>query len=589
MARKEERDEDGSAVSQGAGSSAGVVHLGFVESIEDMTHLEQVAFRSANYNDWDGGQLGGCPSWLDPQHIPHGPLLCTHNPEHGSLSFVCQIYAPVEDSELGKSSPPPPPPPPERIAQQERQQQQQQPKDRAFHRALYVFACAKCCCAGDSSMTKSYDKDKNNNNNKPRPPCVRVLRAQLPQSNPYYPRDPSTLSIDELNAWKAHRKPMEEGLCQVCGLRATYKCPLQKHFFCGKSHQKEYFRHIFQPLQQMQQQSDGPGLPEETTPIVQELPSLYPIAEIVVEEEEKAEESSTPNNKDNTNETQYTTLFPSSTDDADETDDEDEDLEQDDLNRMVRGKGKSGGGSVSDPVTVAFLESCRSNPDQVLRYRRWPISEQQQQQVPQEQQQSTIIQWFRQDQQPPVDSPPPCPFCGARRKFEFQLMPQMLHYLLRRKISPAAIQEPTTVASKEEEEMKAERDWQTAWNQAMQVADSWIEQAPPEFVPPCLVEAKDAATRRYQEHKLMDSRTATNNLDFGVVAIYTCTASCDFAPVFQESSTLSNSNKSNDDNENENSKNNNNNNNNKRNPLINPLDPSLGSYREEYAWVQTSW
>ena len=501
---KSEQDPNDGGADEDDDNDEGVVHLGYVESIQDMQHLEQVAFRSPNYNEWDGGQLGGCPNWLDPQHIPQGPLLCTRYPqEHGSLSFVCQIYAPVDKADLHCT------------ATTKQDDTDETTEERAFHRALYVFACAKCCI-GDNM------KEDDNQQNKPgsensatlSAPCVRVLRGQLPQENPYYPLDPKLLSSNELDNWTSHETVPCIHLCQVCGLRAIYQCPLQKLYFCCKEHQKEYYLNVFQPLQKQEEQSIA-------TTMVRELPSLYPIAEIVVEEEhDDTDKHGSPSPS--------TPVFASSNDGSD-----DEDLEQDDLNQMVRGSKKGG---VTDPVTMAFLERCRSNPDQVLRYQRWPSVDN-----------KSAIQWFRQEQQPTSNIPPPCELCGAPRKFEFQLMPQMLHYLLKRKPQSSL----TTEA--EFDDGAKERELQAAWNQAMQVADSWMEQAPPEQVPPCLVEAKDTASQRYQQGKFYDSTTAANNLDFGVVAIYTCTASCDLVC-----------------------------------GSSNGLNPSLGAYREEYAWVQTS-
>jgi len=469
------------------------VHLGFVEPIEDMEHLQQIAFRSPDYNVWDGGQLGGCPSWLNPQHIPQGPFQC---PNQHIMSLLCQIYAPVDKM-----------------------------VESAFHRSLYVFGCAQCA--------SSNDKD-----NEVKKPFVRVLRSQLSQENPYFPHDPESLSKEELESWTAHLSTEQASdnlhLCQVCGFRAAYQCPLQKQHFCCKAHQKEYFKHIFHPQQQKQKQKQVTSSDDQSFTII-ELPSLYPIAEIVVEPEAI---DSRDNDGNDEALSKQETMFPQLTQGGDDESDSDEDLEQEDLNQMVQGDAakKKKADSRADTTTMAFLDQCRSNPDQVLRYCRWKKSN------------DEAPLWFREpDQLTSYSSPnlpPCCEYCGGPRQFEFQLMPQMLHYLLKN--------ESTHSTAKNDPEL--ERQWKQVLDR-MQDMETFIEQTPPEHVPPSLVDAKERATEQYQKAKL-GSSTVTNGgaaLDFGVVCVYTCTNSCGGDSADGSC-----------------------------------INASLGSYREEYAWVQSS-
>ena len=483
-------------------------HLGFVEPIEDLEHFQEVAFRSPNFNLWDGGQLGGSPSWLDPEHIPQGPLKCNNNNTNNNnnnnnndddriLQFVCQIYAPVDGLD----------------------------DERAFHRALYVFA----------APPKSPD-DK---------PCIRVLRAQLPQDNPYFPSDPVD---DDITNWKQHL-PSHIKLCSVCGLRASYVCPKQQQPFCCREHQKEYFHHVTHAStttdQQQQQQQE-----QQSPSFLVELPSLYPLAEIVVEAEEvsstsnKHDDNSDNDVEDEHLETQHAemnkivTLFPNTANTSNQDgNDDDANLEQEDLNRMLRGgedqqqqqqhQSAASASLSTDPVTQRFVERCQSHPDQILRYCRWkgsPI-------------------WFQSNDQGPsinsnsTDIPPPCLSCGAPRRFEFQIMPQILHFLQKKKNS-------THTTPKDP---RVEEQWKQVL-QAMQDADSWIEQTPPEHIPPSLVDAKERATRQYQQAMLQNN---PRELDFGTIAVYTCTNSCNGDGAGDETSLL-------------------------------------GRYQEEYAWVQTT-
>ena len=225
------------------------VHLGFIETIENEEQLHRIAHRSANFNEWDGGQVGGCPSFLNPAHVPDAPK-CREC--KGMMNFLCQLYAPVDEYE-----------------------------DRAFHRSLYVFGCSKCQSSNDTTQT------------------IRVFRCQLPQDNPYFPRDPDDEDKnDKYSDWKQHL-PENHGvhLCQVCGMRGKYKCPLQQLYFCGKDHQREYKKYVFDKIKNGE--------------IPSELPSLFPLAELAVDAE------ITINNDNDMNDACHDTMFVSNDDDDD--------------------------------------------------------------------------------------------------------------------------------------------------------------------------------------------------------------------------------------------------------------------------------
>lgn len=451
-AQKDQVDDNDSSDAK-ENKTSSVIQLGFSEPIPSATEIDCVAHRSYNYNDWDGGQIGGRPSWLIPRHLP-SPIMCQTCNQH--MRFVCQIYAPVDFDD----------------------------DDRAFHRSLYVFCCSVC---SKPTTTGS----------------VRVLRGQLPKRNPYYP---SENPEDEVN-WSNHQ-PAKESMCAVCGCRANKRCPLQGKVFCGKDHQKEYKKFIHD--KQLDVEDDDLQLSKA-------LPSLYPLSELVVEEEPAAPEGET---------TERDVMFEANDDDED---DSDRDLEQDDLNEMVRGTKSSNGGAVSqDATTMAFYSRIQrpNAQEQCLRYCRWPKSPE-----------STIL-WLHGEHQQATDKVPPCPHCASPRKFEFQLMPQLLHFLL---------------SGKEEDVDKEgdtkKQDMETVKN-AVRQADLLIQQAPPEVVPPSLVEAKNSAIERIQ--KDLTATTSSNALDFGVIGVYTCTNSCG---MFREE---------------------------------NVGDEELGVYREEYAWRQPS-
>lgn len=414
MAGELKKGEESSVASNGEEPSP--VHLGFIEKIQTEEQLRRIAHRSANYEDWDGGQVGGCPSFLDPQHLPEESPRCQEC--DSKMQFLCQIYAPIDEYE-----------------------------DRAFHRSLYVFACSQC--QTDSTQT------------------VRVLRCQLPQQNSYFPTVPTT---QDFSNWKRNL-PETHGvqLCQVCGMRGKYKCPLQQLYFCGKDHQKEYKKHVFDRVQKGE--------------VPSELPSVFPIAELAVEAEVSTVDENDVEERD--------VMFQNSKGGDDDSDTE---LEQEDLNRMTGKKGKA---NEQDPVTQTFMQRIQRQPDQALRYARWKANGKGV--VPDDK-----VLWIRKDYRP--SQIPDCPYCGSPRLFEFQLMPQMLdHFNQNTAIDPSS----------------AETYQQ--YKNALQQVDDLIREAPPESIPPALVENKEQATEKMRQYLLEQRRFA---IEFGVVAVYTCLQSC---------------------------------------------------------------
>ena len=413
-----------------------VVQLGFSVAIESDDDDLLVGHHSANWREWDGGQAGGRPSWLNPKDLPKHCITC-RNCDH-PMVFVCQLYAPMEEVNPD-----------------------------AFHRSFYVFACPNnSVCAKETTGS------------------TRVLRVQMPRENPYYPEEADALWAMHLpEAWDVH-------LCKVCGQQANGKCPVQGEYFCGKHHQKEYKKYVFDKQQHLSKQLD-----------FHFLPSVMAASELVVEEEPfgaKDEKSRLKAEK---------ALFKNhgidvedDDDSDDDAEDEDEKLEQNDLNAMY---GAADETVTKDPVTMNFYDRINRTGDvktQCLRYLRWP-----------DQELCSISStplWIRSDCQP--ESIPECENCGAERKFEFQIMPQMLHYLLKDLELEQAKQEVKTKITKEDVD-------------ALKTASSIMEQAPPEQVPPDFAANKQKAVEALR-NKLMDEDGKRPS--WGVIAVYTCTGSC---------------------------------------------------------------
>jgi pre-rRNA-processing protein TSR4 len=571
------RDDDGGII----------VHLGFIEPVKNddsINHHDNHAYdwighASPQYDLWDGGQIGGRPTFLDPENLPSKPISCLLCGD--VMKFVLQVYAPIDDYE-----------------------------DRAFHRSLYVF-----CCPNNNSNHHCHDDDKTVG-------TIRVLRVQLPRENPYFPYESSSSNSSvALADWNAHLPSSYNlQLCHVCGMRAPFKCPLQGCYFCGKQHQKEYKKCVFNVTSTQQcsgnkkkttvglgQENEGAdnahttSLKAATTPafstgnpvFISSLPSVYPFAALVIGEEEQDDEDSDPDNNDK-KKAHRKTLF-----DYDSEDDEEEldrNLEQDDLNRMT---GRKSTVEVQHDVTAHFQRKCQSNPWQVLRYARtWAstttTANNNDSSSTKEQQDDNCDHplWIRADHQP--KDIPPCPYCHAPRKFEFQLMPQLLHGLERLQkeqrqqrqqqesslVHAAAAEASVKSASGADGENDKEKNGQpgskTPQQQqqeseankyrqimdAVQQAEDLIQQAPPEQIPPSLVEAKEAAVERLRQERfgLGGKKNHTSSggggvVDWGVVAIYTCTNSCNGGEPADG---------------------------------VTVLDPVLGTYREEFAWRQPS-
>lgn len=82
-------------------------------------------------------------------------------------------------------------------------------------------------------------------------------------------------------------------------------------------------------------------------------------------------------------------------------------MTQNELNEAI-------GASGQDKQYVKFLTRVALAKDQVLRYARW---------------QEDSVLWVHESGTRESDTAPPCERCGSARKFEFQVLPQLLFYL----------------------------------------------------------------------------------------------------------------------------------------------------------------
>ncbi|KAL3783930.1 hypothetical protein ACHAWO_012819 [Cyclotella atomus] len=499
-------------------TSIPTMQLGFASQTDDDI---QLGHTSPNWSDWDGGKIGGRPSWLNPRDIPHEILRCrgacstnSSEDEGTPLCFITQLYCPGDDV-----------------------------REEAFHRSIYVFACPTCCSGNSPLMQSVKDASTAETSNTGSPPkhslsdCIQILRCQLPKQNEFYPP-----KGDSGEKWIKHQsqywaqcgKDDKLNLCAVCGQRSRGKCPKQNKWFCGPNHQKEHLR-------------AAKKLNDESTTNVplKYLQSICYESELVVEEEPKP---SSPQYTENDVKQKPKGLFEGELTDADST------LEQVELNAMTLSEAATG---VTDPTTLAFYARMAIGGeendvrDQCLRYSRWPEDK-----IDAEDDDAEDVGplWLASDNQPPSQFPPPCQYCGAARAFEFQILPQMLHYLFHDPQSSDKSGDSSSPVLTE-----AER---AILLEAASKIESGAE-LPPGFREQheaALAKARDALLGSGIDKNSPDGSKAS--LEWGTIAIYTCTASCGDGDVVspREMKNLDAS---------------------ERERLR-----SLGAYREEVAWVQ---
>lgn len=205
--------------------------LGFViEYKRDAKKVDCNLFYNRNWQDWDGGKVGGRPIWLNPVDLPDLAKQQTCGVCDSPLSFILQIYSPVDDVE------------------------------EAFHRALYLFCCRNKDCVDKSS--------------------VRCLRAQLPKKNPFYSLDPQSEEDAE-----GKGKGSKVALCVICGSLGNKSCGnCHAVHYCSRHHQKKHWKMHKQSCCPKDASPTEGAVAEECSP--EKFPDiLFPEFEIVVESE----------------------------------------------------------------------------------------------------------------------------------------------------------------------------------------------------------------------------------------------------------------------------------------------------------------
>jgi pre-rRNA-processing protein TSR4 len=480
------------------------MQLGFA-NLEQDTDI-QLGHGSPQWSRWDGGKIGGRPSWLNPRDIPQDILRCrgpcgsfAADKLGTPLCFITQLYCPADDV-----------------------------RDEAFHRSLYVFACPKCC-SGSSALMQSVKNASTTGDtsvsttNHSLTDCVQILRCQLPKKNEFYPTTGNTgeWSKHTSQYWARHENEDKLNLCAVCGQRSKGKCPKQNKWFCSPNHQKEHLR-ATKKLHGDKQTSSSDENKIIPVPL-QYLSSVCYETELVVEEEPQIISHQSTTSKDIKQSTKNS-LFQSG-----EIADADSNLEQGDLNAMTLSEAATG---VTDPTTLAFYARMAIGGeendvrDQCLRYSRWPETKHGSDEQEDDADNVGPL-WLTSDNQPARQSeankssfPPPCQYCGTPRSFEFQVLPQMLHYLFH---------DPGLLNNGEEKSRPVLSEAESAiLLEAASKIESGVE------LPPGFLEQHEKALAKARDYLLgigeSEKKTGIDDikdcLEWGTIAIYTCTASC---------------------------------------------------------------
>lgn len=217
---------------------------------------------------------------------------------------------------------------------------------------------------------------------------------------------------------------------------------------------------------------------------------------------------------------------------------DDANLTQSDLNAMT-GMALTG---VTDPVTLAFYhrmniggtEGENDVRGQCLRFTGWPgknieideidVDREHDKKDNDDDDYDSGPLWLSSTNLPPTTTfPPPCPYCGSPRDFEFQILPQMLSCLT----NPSTVVETNALASS-----KATTD--EADLAVLMEAASMIESGM--ILPVGFTERHDEVCANARSRLLGGATSSSTGVDgsssggvgvnWGTIAVYTCTGSC---------------------------------------------------------------
>lgn len=270
--------------------------------------------------------------------------------------------------------------------------------DLAFHRVIHVLACAAC---GDR---------------------FQVLRSQLPKVNAFYAEETMHVTKVVEAAQIAARK---EPLCW-CGLPARKRCArCTTQAYCSKQHQKaDWPNHrasCVAPSDASPAAAPAPASPAAAAPRVT-LPRLH----FVTEPEPTSSERLEARREKDAAAMKNAKLV---------TSEEAESFPDDELDEAVSEQTQG-----RDVLYARFQRRVAAASEQLVRYWHWDgtgdVCERGDEQV---------LWATSSTAQTSSRQVPPCEHCGAKRSFEFQLMPQLLYFVTKQSKACATIDFATLV------------------------------------------------------------------------------------------------------------------------------------------------
>ncbi|KAK5581241.1 hypothetical protein RB653_001272 [Dictyostelium firmibasis] len=386
------------------------VVLGFTEKDFNKSQLTSNYFPT---------KVGGKPVWLDLSNIPkREELFCEKCSKQ--MAFLMQIYAPIDENED------------------------------SFHRMVHIFCC----------------KD-------PRCGYYAAVRTQLPQVNSFYPSDADERKYDE-NYEDLYKQQPEytknrQNTCDYCGCFAKSNCSgCKKVYYCSKEHQQLDWElgHSEQcKLLKDLNIIDINNL-EENKKIPRKRVSdfLFKELDIITESLELKEfpppttttttttttDDKNTNTNGNSNTESINNLKIDSDDEYDDDNDEDDiDLDENGNPVYKNEIGKeliptNGGETMTnDPEAIGKFEDYIGETgkkaefneetftkikDKSLIYFKRIVDNDQDQILRYSKDSNYPILWVSDTDQAP-EPIPQCSNCGSNRKFEFQILPQLLYFL----------------------------------------------------------------------------------------------------------------------------------------------------------------
>ncbi|XP_041280064.1 programmed cell death protein 2 isoform X1 [Onychostruthus taczanowskii] len=257
----------------------------------------------------------------------------------------------------------------------------------AFHRTLFVFACRSPACYRLAG------------------PCgpFRVFRNQLPRRNDTYPEEPPP---EEPPPGPGPAPPRRLGsgaaLCRVCGCLGPRCCGrCRRAAYCGPEHQALDWRrgHRRSCGQHAAGDDSADAIPEHNE-------FLFPEYEILIEPEEPEFPTDSTDDEQGAEDTSKDAKEQGELGAAGTADEAFQSLDEETLEAMAKHETEE------ENIFQVFKKQVAAEPEQIIRYCRGgggPL-------------------WVSGENRPEEKDIPNC-VCGAKRIFEFQIMPQLLNHL----------------------------------------------------------------------------------------------------------------------------------------------------------------